>query len=191
MRVQMRKELCQLHQRLQSTMIYVTHDQVEAMTMGDRIVVIKDGRIQQIGTPMEIYRKPANEFVAGFIGSPPMNFIECEVRDRGLIVNNAPVAVPASSLARLRSVGVRKVKLGVRPEDLAMQPIEGGFSLEGSVDLNELLGSEMLVYLSAGASLSFIAKLLNGNPLPAGEAVRFYAPWESLYYFDAATGRAL
>ncbi len=121
LRVQMRTELSKLHARLNATMIYVTHDQVEAMTMGDRLVVMQDGRIQQVGAPVHLYRRPANRFVAGFIGSPAMNFLEGElVRDAGLAFRGDGLRLPVPDRHRDSLSGYigRRVILGIRPEHI-------------------------------------------------------------------------
>jgi multiple sugar transport system ATP-binding protein len=191
MRVQMRKEICQLHKRLESTIIYVTHDQVEAMTMGDRIVVMSDGLIQQVGKPMAIYEKPANKFVAGFIGSPPMNFFECAVRDDGIALNGKNITFSGEKLKALKSASRGKVVMGVRPEDFSLTASGNAVALQGTVDINEPLGSEILVYLSMGPSTSFIAKTLNGVPFKIGESLVFYAPMDKVYCFDGESGTAL
>src|SRR5574341_1933884 len=121
LRVQMRVELKRLHERLQTTVIYVTHDQVEAMTLGDRVVVMKDGLVQQVGDPLGIYSKPRNRFVAGFIGSPAMNFMDCTVVANGDLAVESPgfrIAVPPAQKAALDQYRGKTVTLGVRPEDL-------------------------------------------------------------------------
>ncbi len=122
LRVQMRVELKKLHERLGTTAIYVTHDQVEAMTLGDRVVVMKDGWVQQVGEPLELYNTPANRFVAGFIGSPAMNFIEATLAESGgAVVAEAPglrLTLPGPQAARARAKAGRSVTLGIRPEDV-------------------------------------------------------------------------
>src|SRR2546421_5835864 len=129
LRVQMRVELKRLHDRLETTAIYVTHDQVEAMTLGDRVVVMKDGWIQQVGEPMELYGKPANRFVAGFIGSPAMNFAEVTINETGgaLVVTNPGlrVVVAPSKTERMRAYKGQSVTLGVRPEDMHIEAGDG------------------------------------------------------------------
>ena len=192
MRVQMRKEICQLHARLEATIIYVTHDQVEAMTMGDRIVVMNDGEIQQVGEPMEIYRKPANRFVAGFIGSPAMNFIDCEVGTDGLFCAGTRYELPDEKLWAVRNANCTKVALGVRPEDLVFTDTREGTNLfSGTVDINEPLGSEMLVYVSMDEKSSFIAKTHHTDTFKTGEPVAFSAQPESLHVFHGETGEVL
>tara|TARA_R110001592_G_scaffold68065_1_gene208607 strand:+ start:614 stop:1720 length:1107 start_codon:yes stop_codon:yes gene_type:complete len=156
LRVQMRAEITKLHQQLQSTMIYVTHDQVEAMTMGDRIVVMLDGVIQQVAPPMEIYQRPANTFVATFIGSPPMNLLRGNLdRDEtGLFFVNgeggARLLIPEDRATSLAAYIGKPIILGLRPEDLTLIPSgtpSATGSLEAEVDLVEPMGAETYVYL--------------------------------------------
>src|SRR3982750_125279 len=156
LRVQMRVELKKLHERLAVTSVYVTHDQVEAMTLGDRVVVMKDGLVQQVGEPLELYNKPANRFVAGFIGSPAMNFAAVTVteRDGALRLSNEglDIAAPPHAADRLRACLGREVTLGIRPEDLriatAADPAD--FAFDALVEVGEKLGSEILLDLKVG-----------------------------------------
>src|SRR5436189_856976 len=156
LRVQMRVELKRLHDRLETTAIYVTHDQVEAMTLGDRVVVMKDGWIQQVGEPLELYGRPANKFVAGFIGSPAMNFVDVKVTEEGsaLTVSNPGMRVPVSPARadRLRPYKGQEVTMGIRPEDLhpasGSDPREDCF--DAVVDVVEPLGFEILLDIRAG-----------------------------------------
>ena len=158
LRVQMRGELSRLHDRLKTTMIYVTHDQVEAMTLGDRIAVIKDGVLQQLDTPANVYKHPANAFVAGFIGSPPMNLVEMTVTEQngGLALNAEGLRqlnVDERHLSLLRPRLNQRVLMGIRPEDLVenrAQIATPGVTLAGEVKLVEPLGAETHVYLEAG-----------------------------------------
>jgi len=156
LRVQMRVELKRLHDRLETTAIYVTHDQVEAMTLGDRVVVMKDGWIQQVGEPLELYGKPANRFVAGFIGSPAMNFLDVSVADTNgaLWVDAAGlrVKVPPALTGRLGAYKGQHVTLGVRPEDLhiASGSDPADYSLDAIVEVVEPLGSEILLDVKVG-----------------------------------------
>jgi len=159
LRVQMRAEIAKLHNRLQSTMIYVTHDQVEAMTMGDRIVVMNKGEIQQVDEPLKIYRNPVNKFVAGFIGSPPMNMIAGTIvgesgtlyfRDSG---GHITLEVPEAKRGALTSYIGRGVTFGIRPEDLhenVDQHVRSGHSIEAPVEVVEPMGSEINIYLNLG-----------------------------------------
>ncbi len=162
LRVQMRVELKKLHERLQTTIIYVTHDQVEAMTMGDRIVVMKDGLKQQVGPPLELYFHPANKFVAGFIGSPAMNFVEGELASEGTTVyfqNPAmKIRIPADKAAQLKGYAEKRVIFGVRPEDLPEAPCSSpGETFDVTVEVMEPLGSEVYLDVKAGEQ-SLIAR---------------------------------
>ena len=165
LRVQMRAEISKLHQRLQSTMIYVTHDQVEAMTMGDRIVVMLDGVIQQVDAPLDLYHRPKNKFVATFIGSPPMNLLDgrIEAEGDGLVFRTPgdrfELAVPAEYHSALSPYAGKPICLGLRPEDLqenAGQVPVRGRTLQAGVEVVEPMGSETYVYLK-----------LNGHPITA------------------------
>ncbi|NLP11078.1 sn-glycerol-3-phosphate ABC transporter ATP-binding protein UgpC [bacterium] len=156
LRIQMRTEISKLHSRLETTMIYVTHDQVEAMTMGDRIVVMRDGRIQQIDTPLNLYHRPQNQFVAGFIGSPAMNFIDGElIRENGLCFKTAHWTLPVAEGEHLQALAAhigQPVIMGIRPEDLAAAADAAGAStLTCKVDVVEPMGNETFIYLNTGA----------------------------------------
>ena len=178
MRTQMRVEIKRLHARLGATMIYVTHDQIEAMTMGDRIVVMEGGRIRQAGAPLEVYEHPADRFVAGFIGTPPMNFFEGRV-ERG--ASGAPafrfgaaiLPLPDAWRDRLAAVADGPATLGVRPEAVA-PAADGaaGASIEAEVDVVEPMGAETYVYAAAEGA-SFIARVPSGAPVRAGTRARF------------------
>jgi multiple sugar transport system ATP-binding protein len=157
LRVQMRIEITKLHQRLQSTFVYVTHDQTEAMTLGTRIVVMKDGLIQQVDTPVNLYNKPNNQFVAGFIGSPQMNFLEATVekRENGvyLIAGEYPIKLPEAKAKAVIDKGYneKQVMMGVRPEDLHDEEMfissTSENTFEADVEVTELLGAEVYLYL--------------------------------------------
>jgi multiple sugar transport system ATP-binding protein len=162
LRVQMRVELKKLHERLQTTIIYVTHDQVEAMTMGDRIVVMKDGLKQQVGPPLELYFHPANKFVAGFIGSPAMNFIEGELlSEGGAVYFQGPgmkLKIPADKASKLKGYPEKRVIFGVRPEDLPEAACAApGETFDVTVEVMEPLGSEVYLDVKA-AEQSLIAR---------------------------------
>ena len=155
LRVNMRAELIKLHERLDATMIYVTHDQVEAMTMGDRIVVMRNGFIQQVGSPMEVYNEPQNQFVAGFIGSPPMNFLEgVLVQDNGVVqvdVKGSRLTVPADRAKQVEGYVNQPVIFGIRPEDVVPAGSgDGLFSepLNATVEVLEPLGAEIILEMS-------------------------------------------
>lgn len=158
MRVQMRTEITKLHQRLQATMIYVTHDQVEAMTMGERITVMKDGEIQQVAEPLEIYNRPANLFVAGFLGSPPMNFLRGTLQQdgQGLVFVEKSGGTVRVNLGSRNGLGARvgrEIVLGVRPEDCRLIPQAtepGPEDFSALVDVVEPMGAETFLYLQTG-----------------------------------------
>jgi multiple sugar transport system ATP-binding protein len=146
LRVQMRSEIKKLHEKLQTTFIYVTHDQTEALTMGDRIVVLDKGVIQQIDTPDNIYHNPKNTFVAGFVGSPPMNFIEADVKDERLTFAGIPIQLNPE---QLKAIGSRyKVTVGIRPENMTKE--NGQIRISVNVDMSEMLGSEKIAYFYIG-----------------------------------------
>jgi len=186
LRVQMRSEIKELHQRLGSTSVYVTHDQIEAMTMGDRIVVMRDGVVEQIGSPLELYDKPANPFVAGFIGSPAMNFIE------GAFPANGSDAVAADDGIRLpapiKGEAGRRVIYGVRPEHLALAGSEAGVAAE--VVLVEPTGAETLVVCQIGhARVQALFKERHG--FKPGARIWLKPALEAVHLFDQESGRRL
>lgn len=192
LRVQMRAEISKLHTRLQSTMIYVTHDQVEAMTMGDRIVVMLDGVIQQIATPLDLYRNPVNRFVAGFIGSPPMNFIDGQlVRENGGLRfrddgNNVSLLVAPEHRAALESHTGTKITFGIRPEDLLeneSQTAEPGKSLTANVEVVEPMGAELYLYLNVGGQ-TFTARVNTDRQPTVNEPHILDVAMEKAHYFD-------
>jgi multiple sugar transport system ATP-binding protein len=195
LRVQMRAEISKLHNRLQTTMVYVTHDQVEAMTMGDRIVVMLDGEIQQVATPTELYRNPTNKFVAGFIGSPPMNFCDGRlVGDNGSLRFQSAtggvelVVDPAHQIALKGHVG-EAIVFGIRPENLLeneRQVAIAGRSLTANVEVVEPMGAETHLYLEVGGS-AFVARI-TGDKLPAENAAHVLdVNMASAHFFDAQT----
>ena len=193
LRVQMRAELIELHDRLQATMIYVTHDQVEAMTMGDKIVVMRDGKVQQIGSPLYLYNHPINKFVAGFIGSPPMNFLKVKVIEEGgklLIEEGSFKLEPAPDHRELLKKYVGKeVSFGIRPEDLPC--IEGGasshgFTITAKVTVVEPLGAEIHLYASTPTQ-PMVAKIPPHFRFKIGDTVHFTPVMEKARYFDRDT----
>ena len=169
LRVNMRQEISELHQSLKTTMIYVTHDQVEAMTLADKIVVLKDGMVQQIGSPMELYHNPANLFVAGFLGSPAMNFLDVDVTAMNgskVLVSNAALK-PVEITAKVGGFSAGgKAKLGIRPQYLT--PVDSGGMLQGRIALTERLGSETVVDLTLGDGTRLIAALARDAVFPIG-----------------------
>ncbi len=156
LRNQMRAEIIKLRQRIDTTFIYVTHDQTEAMTLGDRIVIMKDGFIQQIGTPQEVFEHPANIFVAGFIGSPQMNMFDAKLVKSGgkyaVEVAGAVMPLAESIQKRLADKGLdsKAVALGIRPEHIHLEPKAGEHTITGKVDVSEMMGSEIHLHVSAG-----------------------------------------
>ncbi len=190
MRVQMRTEISRLHHRLGATMIYVTHDQVEAMTMGQRIVVLKDGRVQQVDTPLALYDRPVNRFVAGFIGSPAMNFLDGRlVRDDGVaLVTAAGTRLGLPGFTPPASALDRPVTLGVRPEHLAPADGDAGFTLP--VQVVEPLGNETLLYFRVDDT-DLVVRVPGAAVLAVETPVGLRAQPDHLHLFDPDSGRSL
>jgi multiple sugar transport system ATP-binding protein len=182
LRGQMRIEIKRLHQRLKSTIIYVTHDQVEAMTMADRIVVMRDGRILQVGSPSAIYERPADVFTARFIGSPAMNMLSGELTDRGIVISGVAAPIPAGEAGNRRG----RILVGVRAHDLVtgLAPEPGRLMLSGAIDAVEPLGAETLVHVAVGGQ-EVTATAPGKSAVAVGQAVEVGAPAGSLYLFDA------
>ncbi|AKJ64986.1 ABC transporter ATP-binding protein [Kiritimatiella glycovorans] len=198
LRVQMRTEISKLHTRLNSTMIYVTHDQVEAMTLGDRICVLKDGLIQQVAEPMEIYRNPANKFVAGFIGSPPMNFFDGELEQtpEGLMFNgyDFKLALSSRQAAELQSHAGREVTFGIRPEDIKDAVYASGESeaqqITARVEVVEPMGSETILYLSTERH-SFVARVEGTENPGVNQDIKLSLMIDRAHIFDRESEQAL
>jgi multiple sugar transport system ATP-binding protein len=196
LRVQMRVELKRLHDRLETTAIYVTHDQVEAMTLGDRVVVMKDGWIQQVGEPLELYGKPANRFVAGFIGSPAMNFADVTIAEGNgdLWAENQGlrIKIPAGRMARLKPYKGQHVTLGIRPEDLrvASGADTPGNVFDAVVDVVEPLGSEILLDVKAGPS-TMVARVEPTVRVKVKETMKLAAEPDRMHFFDTKTEAAI
>ena len=192
LRVQMRGELKRLHQRLETTAIYVTHDQVEAMTLGSRVVVMKDGRVQQVGEPMEVYARPLNRFVAGFIGSPSMNFIPVTLTDgSGALFAEADgirIKVPAASTQSLMPYKGQGLTLGVRPEDFRVgaSSDSADLSFETVVEVVEPLGSEILLETRA-AGQQIVARVEPAVKTHPHEKIRLTFIPDRIHFFDAKT----
>jgi multiple sugar transport system ATP-binding protein len=184
LRTQMRLEIKKLHKRVGNTIIFVTHDQIEAMTMADRIVIMKDGHIQQVGTPAQVYHAPANTFVAQFIGAPSMNLLPGSYADGAVhLVSGASIPLPA------RNIGNgREVLLGVRPEDIS--PTSGAGLLTGSVSVAEPLGSQTLLYVDVGGQ-EIIATGSGREPPQTGQRIALSAQPGTMHLFDAASGQAV
>ncbi len=177
LRVQTRLEIARLHQRLKTTMIYVTHDQVEAMTLADKIVVLRAGRIEQVGSPIDLYERPANTFVAQFIGSPKMNFFK------------APDLVSGAGDLLNRARNPDQM-LGMRPEHLTPAK-KGQAVVEGRLELVENLGEYALAHLQTASGVEFIAKVDKPPKTALGEVMQFSINADLLHVFDAATGRRI
>lgn len=202
MRVQTRTEIVRLHQRLKSTMIYVTHDQVEAMTMGDRIAVMKDGLIMQCADPLTLYSKPANTFVAGFIGSPPMNLLKgtLQAREGGLsfvetsVEGGAPAILRLNTdmAARLGAYAGKEVYFGIRPEDIEERegaPIPG-VTMNAQVDVTEPMGADTMLYLKSGGH-TLIARAKGYRHLAPGQGVQLALDMSQAHVFDGQTEQSL
>ena len=195
LRVQMRAEISKLQQRLQTTTIYVTHDQVEAMTMGHRVAVLKDGNLMQVGTPLELYERPANVFVGGFLGTPPMNFIRAAVADGGAKLTAAKVDLPVPASLRGVTAGRdgRGVVVGVRPENLlagGKAPRGESVTLSAEAEIVEPLGHEVIVHGRVGDDLLVAA--VDPHRAPAlGARFDLVVELEALHLFDAETERRL
>jgi multiple sugar transport system ATP-binding protein len=192
----MRTEIKKLHAKVKSTVVYVTHDQVEAMTLSDRIVIMRDGHIEQVGSPDEVFRRPATRFVAGFIGSPPMNLREASVSDGRLVFPNG-TSLPLPRQFRNRVSAGDKVVFGLRPDDAypAGHGLHSGeeaevCTLELPVTVTEPLGNETLVFADFdGADL--VARMLNPKPLKSGESVKMSFDLSQAHLFSAETGKTL
>ena len=201
LRVQMRAEIIKIHQRVQTTFIYVTHDQTEAMTMGSRIAVLNGGVVQQLGTPQELYDHPANLFTAGFIGSPAMNFFPgAEVVTDGdstriVLESIGTVEVPEEYLGQAREVAGRKLTFGIRPEHLEDSALvsaeqQNDSQISATVDVIENLGNELLVYLTSGGK-TIQARLNPRSRVSVGSAVGLQVDTSHIHLFDAESEQAI
>jgi multiple sugar transport system ATP-binding protein len=198
LRVQMRTEISRLHNRLETTMIYVTHDQIEAMSMGDRIVVMKDGIVQQVDAPLSIYNKPANRFVAGFIGSPTMNFFEGSLTGTGglsFAAKDGGLTLPLSDTdrARLAPRTGAQITLGIRPEHVSAK--SGGADsrkVAVRIDVTEPVGNEIFLYFTAGPSPAQYVSRIPADVQPAaGREFDLWFDTSKLHYFDSSTGQSM
>jgi multiple sugar transport system ATP-binding protein len=182
LRVQMRIEITKLHQKLKTTSIYVTHDQIEAMTMADKIVVLNQGQIMQVGSPLEIYNQPANTFVAGFMGSPNMNFIQVDAR--GSQLTAAHCDNPRSFDVPFQHQGA--ATLGIRPEHIELTPQPGALQLDCEVSVVEHLGNETMLYLNSDVSdQPLVVAVAGEKPMQMGEKLTVYLPPQCCHLFDA------
>jgi multiple sugar transport system ATP-binding protein len=191
LRVQTRAEIARLHQRLKTTVVYVTHDQVEAMTMGQRIAVMSEGLLMQVGTPQQLYDHPNNKFVAGFIGSPSMNFVNVEVTD-GKLQGPGDWAIPVPPRAReAMATGGRKIVAGFRPEHLEIGESGPDFgSFRARADVVEYLGNEELLHINA-ADQDIVAIVDSDHRVRPGDIVELQIPLEKVHVFDGDTGETI
>ncbi|MFC1528039.1 ABC transporter ATP-binding protein [Candidatus Neomarinimicrobiota bacterium] len=185
LRVHMRAEIKKLHQQLKTTMVYVTHDQVEAMTIGDRIIILNDGIIQQIGTPLDVYKNPANIFVAGFIGSPPMNFIPGEMGDNVFSFDNIKIKVP-NGIIQKSSKESKKIVIGIRPEDINF--LKKGFDY--NLFFEEQLGNESLIYLNVGDQ-NLVVRVKQDEPGPHNGNNKISLNMLKACFFNFKTGNRI
>jgi multiple sugar transport system ATP-binding protein len=199
LRVQMRAELKKLHERLQSTMIYVTHDQIEAMTMGDKICVMKDGIIQQVAGPLELYDKPSNKFVADFIGTPPMNFFNVDVvkeNDKLILKEGAvDIQVPDFIKDKVAPFVNKKLMMGVRPEDIydkqqlsISHQVIASFS--ATVDIVEPLGSEFYLHFNTGKNI-MVAKVDSNNKSKPNQIIELIFDLKKIHLFELESGNTI
>jgi multiple sugar transport system ATP-binding protein len=192
LRVQTRAEIARLHQRLKTTIVYVTHDQVEAMTMGQRIAVMSDGVLQQVGTPQDLYDNPKNRFVAGFIGSPAMNFLEMALTGSGDGARlqgpgELTFGIPSRFRTAVGPISGHKVIVGFRPEHLEVGEVEGdsvGFS--ALADVVEYLGNEELIHISVGDE-DLVAVIPSSHRVRPGDVIPLRVPGSKLHMFDSET----
>jgi multiple sugar transport system ATP-binding protein len=188
LRVATRTQIASLQRRLGVTTVYVTHDQVEAMTMGDRVAVLKDGVLQQVDTPRALYERPANVFVAGFIGSPAMNLLTLKIVAGGVKFGNATIKVDSAVLGKTKE---KSVTVGLRPEDLVVSKSEG---IEVEIDVIEELGADAFLYGSAvieGAKTDVIARIGSVSSLRSGDKVFLKPQGGITHLFDLSTGLRL
>jgi multiple sugar transport system ATP-binding protein len=193
LRVQMRIEISKIHQRLGATIIYVTHDQTEAMTLGTRIVVMKDGIVQQVDTPQHLYEKPCNLFVAGFMGSPQMNFLDAKISENGgdifAKIGEYELKVPEAKAKALKDGGYvgKTVVMGIRPEDVhdfeTSTKVEGATPMTSTVKVYELLGAEVFLYFDVNDT-QVTARVDPRTSAKAGDSIKFAFEMEKSHFFD-------
>lgn len=190
LRVQMRTEISKIHDQLNTTTIYVTHDQTEAMSMASRIVVMKDGYIQQVGTPEEIYDKPANIFVANFIGSPPMNFFNGRVKDDLIIVGNENIPLTSEQITALKPYQDKEIIVGIRPESFKVNMENpSSKSMKAIIENIEMLGDESILYANAREAASQIAVKSQGKfkSIAKGDEINLDINLDEVHLFDKDT----
>ena len=189
-RVTMRSEITQIHRETGATTIYVTHDQTEAMTMADRIVVMKDGYVQQVGTPYELYFEPVNVFVAGFIGEPPMNFIRTVVKGGKVNIGGNVLDLTPKFGKKLSEYEGKELVFGFRPEAISLSKVEEGYAIRSTVELTEMLGDNTNVYINIGDEKA-ILKVDPHNTPELDTELDFFIPYESVYLFDGETEKVI
>lgn len=196
LRVQMRTEISKLHQRLQTTFIYVTHDQTEAMTMGTRIVVMKDGVVQQVADPQTIYQYPANMFVATFIGSPQMNLIQCEVKEKNDKLymefdgNSIEISEDKAKTLKDNNYVNKNVIMGIRPESISVESSEVKNTIRVKVEVAEMLGSETYLYLNLDGN-NIIARVDPSTRVKIGKEINISFDMDKIHLFDKKTEKAI
>ncbi|MGY3715688.1 ABC transporter ATP-binding protein [Sutcliffiella cohnii] len=189
LRVQMRAEISKLHQRLKTTTIYVTHDQTEAMTMATRLVVMKDGLIQQVGSPKEVYENPENVFVGGFIGSPAMNFFTAKLADGIATIGSQSITIPEGKMKMLRDQGYvgKEIILGIRPEDIHDEPVfidaSPGTKITAEIEVAELLGAESMLY-SQIEGQEFVARVDSRTDIKPQQKIELALDMNKAHFFD-------
>ena len=189
-RVTMRSEITDIHQKTGSTTIYVTHDQTEAMTMADRIVVMKEGYIQQVGTPYDLYFNPVNVFVAGFIGEPPMNFVRAVLKKGKITIGNNTLDLSKKLGDKASKYEGKEIVFGFRPEAIVLGKADDSLSIKASVELTELLGDNTNVYVDIQGEKSILK--VNPHDTPEMDSdIEFSIPYESVYLFDGETERKI
>ncbi|WP_404431844.1 ABC transporter ATP-binding protein [Sutcliffiella horikoshii] len=192
LRVAMRAEISKLHQRLQTTTIYVTHDQTEAMTMATRLVVMKDGIIQQVGSPKDVYENPENVFVGGFIGSPAMNFFNGKLEDGAFLISEQKIAVPEGKMKVLRDQGYvgKEIILGIRPEDIHDEPVfiesSVGTTITAVIEVSELLGAESMLYSQINGQ-DFVARVDSRTDVKPQQKLQLALDMNKCHFFDLET----
>jgi len=197
LRVQMRTEISKLHKKLNATIVYVTHDQTEAMTMGNRIVIMNKGVVHQVDTPIDLYNKPVNKFVAGFIGSPSMNFIEGTISysDRNLLFTSASndliLHIDESKYPKLKSYNNKKIIIGVRPEDIIPSNNNGGVgNYSADLEVVEPMGNELFLYFTL-SGVQIVARVSKEFVFAAGDKINLSFNPDKLYFFDKEMGQSI
>ena len=189
-RVTMRSEITDIHNKTGATTIYVTHDQTEAMTMADRIVVMKEGYIQQVGTPYDLYFNPVNVFVAGFIGEPPMNFVRATLKKGKITIGKNTLDLSEKLGDKAAKYEGKEIVFGFRPEAIVLGKAENSLSIKASVELTELLGDNTNVYVDIQGEKSILK--VNPHETPEMDSdIEFSIPFESVYLFDGETEKRI